>query len=331
MRRSTTVRGGIAAAVILVIGLGGLAACSGGGDTPPVPSGSASSSASPGATPSVDTAADEAALASITVTGDAGAKPAIALPAQPFTVTSQVARLVDQGSGDAIAAGNLVTLDVLEVSGADGSERGNTWDDGTPIVTTVDSSAFFDQLYQQLVTAHVGSRILLAAPTTDSSTGATLTVIDLLEVASTKTVPARAEGTAVAPAAGLPTVTLDGTGKPSLTAATGTAPTSLVVQPLIQGAGPAVTSGQTVVVKYTGWLWDGTQFDSSWDSGSTFPVQNIGQAQVIDGWNQGLVGVNVGSQVLLVVPPDLGYKDTAQGSIPANSTLVFVIDVLAAQ
>ncbi len=326
MRRSTTVRGGIAAAVILVIGLGGLAACSGGGDTPPVPSGSASSSAAP----TVDTAADEAALASISVTGDAGAKPTLALPSTPFGVTSQVARLVDQGTGDAIAAGNLVTLDVLEVSGADGSERGNTWDDGTPIVTTVDASSFFDELYQQLVSAHVGSRILLAAPTTDSS-GAALTVVDLLEVASTKAVPARAEGTAVTPPAGLPTVTLDATGKPSLTAATGTAPTSLVVQPLIQGAGPAVASGQTVVVKYTGWLWDGTQFDSSWDAGATFPVQNIGQAQVIDGWNQGLVGVNVGSQVLLVVPPDLGYKDTAQGSIPANSTLVFVVDVLAAQ
>ena len=71
-------------------------------------------------------------------------------------------------------------------------------------------------------------------------------------------------------------------------------------------------------------------YDPSWDAGATFPVQNIGQAQVIDGWNQGLVGLNVGSQVLLVVPPDLGYKDQAQGSIPANSTLVFVVDVLAA-
>ncbi|HEY0119324.1 MAG TPA: FKBP-type peptidyl-prolyl cis-trans isomerase [Cellulomonas sp.] len=330
MRRSTTLRGGIAAGVILVIGLSGLAACSGGGNTPPVPSGSASSTAGSTAAPTADTAADQAALASITITGAAGAKPTIALPSKPFAVTSQVARLVDQGSGDAVAAGNLVTLDVLEVSGADGSERGNTWDGGQPIVTTVDASSFFDQLYQQLVTAHVGTRILLAAPTTDDS-GAALTVVDLLEVASTKAIPARAEGTAVAPTAGLPTVTLDATGKPSLTAATGTAPTSLVVQPLIKGAGPAVTAGQTVVVKYTGWLWDGTQFDSSWDSGSTFPVQNIGQAQVIDGWNQGLVGVTVGSQVLLVVPPSLGYKDTAQGSIPANSTLVFVIDVLAAQ
>lgn len=325
MRRSTTFRAGVAAAVILVLGLGGLAACSNGGDAAPVPSGSASASAESTA----DTAADEAALASVTVTGDAGAKPTIALPSTPFSVTSQVARLVDDGSGDAVAEGNLVTLDVIEVSGADGSERGNTWDDGTPIVTTVDSSSFFDELFQLLSTAHVGSRIMLAAPTTDDS-GNALTVIDLIEVAKTQTVPERAEGTAVTPPDGLPTVTLDDSGKPSLTAASGTAPTDLVVQPLIQGSGPAVVAGQTVVVKYTGWLWDGTQFDSSWDAGATFPVSNIGQASVIDGWNEGLVGQNVGSQVLLVVPPDKGYGDTAQGSIPANSTLVFVVDVLAA-
>ena len=106
MRRSTTVRGGVAAAVILVLGLGGLAACSGNGDTPPVPSGGPSASAQPTA----DTVADEAALASITVTGDAGAKPTIALPSTPFAVTSQVARLVDDGTGDAVADGDLVAV-----------------------------------------------------------------------------------------------------------------------------------------------------------------------------------------------------------------------------
>ncbi|MCL2464331.1 MAG: FKBP-type peptidyl-prolyl cis-trans isomerase, partial [Micrococcales bacterium] len=103
-----------------------------------------------------------------------------------------------------------------------------------------------------------------------------------------------------------------------------------VVQPRIQGTGPAVKSGQTIVVNYTGWLWDGTQFDSSWDRQATMAVQDIGQAQLIDGWNQGLVGQDVGSQVLLVIPPSLGYGSTAQGSIPANSTLVFVVDILAA-
>jgi len=329
VRRSTTVRGGIAVAVILVLGLGGLAACSGGGSTPPVPTGTGTSAATPTPTASVDTAADHAALSAITVNGAAGAKPTLTLPSKPFTVTSQVARTVDQGTGTAVAQGDLVTLHVLEVSGADGSERGNTWTDGTPVVTTVDSASFFTELYQQLTAAHVGSRILLAAPTTDSS-GNALTVVDLLEISATQTVPPRASGAPVAPVAGLPTITLDANGKPSMTKSTAAAPTTLVVQPLIQGSGPVVAKGQTVVVHYTGWLWDGTQFDSSWDRGATFPVQNIGQAQVIDGWNEGLVGQKVGSQVLLVVPPDKGYGSTANGSIPANSTLVFVVDILAA-
>jgi peptidylprolyl isomerase len=166
---------------------------------------------------------------------------------------------------------------------------------------------------------------------TDSSSGLPLTAVDVVDVVATQPLPARASGTPVAPSAALPTVTLDANGKPSLAVSRTTAPSSLVVQPLIQGSGPAVTSGQTLVVHYTGWLWDGTQFDTTWDGGVPYVVSHIGQNQVIKGWDQGLVGQKVGSQVLLVVPPDLGYGSDAQGSIPANSTLVFVVDILAAK
>ena len=88
-----------------------------------------------------------------------------------------------------------------------------------------------------------------------------------------------------------------------------------------------VKDTQTVVANYTGWLLDGTQFDSSWDRGeaSSFSLDSV-----IAGWKQGLAGHTVGSQVLLVVPPSLGYKDQKQDKIPANSTLVFVVDILAA-
>ncbi len=106
-------------------------------------------------------------------------------------------------------------------------------------------------------------------------------------------------------------------------------PTELVVQPLITGTGPAVESGQNVTFQYSGWLWDGTPFDSSWENGSPFTT-TIGAGQVIQGWDQGLVGQPVGSQVLLVIPPALGYGDTEQGAIPAGSTLVFVVDILDA-
>ncbi len=88
-------------------------------------------------------------------------------------------------------------------------------------------------------------------------------------------------------------------------------------------------SGQNVTFHYSGWLWDGTPFDSSWEKGAAFTT-SLGTGQVIQGWDQGLVGQPVGSQVLLVIPPALGYGDAEQGSIPANSTLVFVVDILSA-
>ena len=102
---------------------------------------------------------------------------------------------------------------------------------------------------------------------------------------------------------------------------------TLVSQDLIKGKGAEVKDTQTVVAHYTGWLLDGTQFDSSWDRGtpSSFSLD-----EVIAGWKQGLAGHTVGSHVLLVVPPDLGYGNKDSGKIPANSTLVFVVDILAA-
>jgi len=82
-------------------------------------------------------------------------------------------------------------------------------------------------------------------------------------------------------------------------------------------------------VHYTGWTWDGNKFDSSWDKGSTFST-TIGSGEVIKGWETGLIGKAVGSQVLLVVPPDQGYGTSANGPIPGGSTLVFVVDILNA-
>ena len=80
---------------------------------------------------------------------------------------------------------------------------------------------------------------------------------------------------------------------------------------------------------YTGMLLDGTVFDSSWDRGSpsTFSLQGV-----IPGWTQGLAGQTVGSQVLLVIPAELGYGEQGSGgTIPPNSPLVFVVDILAAE
>ena len=127
--------------------------------------------------------------------------------------------------------------------------------------------------------------------------------------------------------ADLPKVTLAKNGKPSIDMNGYKGSDSLVSQDLIKGKGAVVKDTQSVMAHYTGWLLDGTQFDSSWDRGqsSAFSLDSV-----IKGWKQGLAGHTVGSQVLLVVPPSLGYGNKDQEKIPANSTLVFVVDILAA-
>jgi peptidylprolyl isomerase len=147
----------------------------------------------------------------------------------------------------------------------------------------------------------------------------------------TRIVPGKAHGEQVTPPAGLPTVTLADDGTPSITIPKGMAePKDLVAQTLVKGDGPKVTSGQTLAVQYSGWLLDGTKFDATtWKNGAPFEFQ-VDTGGVVKGWDKGLLGQTVGSQVLLVIPPSLGYGDSETGSIPANSTLVFVVDILAA-
>jgi len=96
------------------------------------------------------------------------------------------------------------------------------------------------------------------------------------------------------------------------------------------GNGPEAKPGTTVYVQYTGWLQsNGQKFDSSYDRhGELFPVQNLGQAQVIPGWNEGLVGMKAGGTRRLIIPPALAYGPKGQGPIPPNATLIF--DVTAA-
>ena len=115
--------------------------------------------------------------------------------------------------------------------------------------------------------------------------------------------------------------------KPVVAPPSGTV-TSLKVTPLIQGNGAATKAGQNVTVNYVGVSFKTCEeFDSSWKNGQTFSLQ-LGQGQVIKGWDQGLLGVKVGSRVQLDIPSSLGYGD---GDGPTNGPLRFVVDVLSAK
>jgi FKBP-type peptidyl-prolyl cis-trans isomerase FkpA len=107
-----------------------------------------------------------------------------------------------------------------------------------------------------------------------------------------------------------------------------TTPSGLQYEDLQVGSGDEAVAGKRVEVHYTGWLTDGTKFDSSHNHGQPFAFQ-LGAGKVIKGWDEGVVGMKVGGKRKLTIPPDLGYGARGAGSvIPPNATIVFEVELL---
>ena len=105
-------------------------------------------------------------------------------------------------------------------------------------------------------------------------------------------------------------------------------PSGLIVEDINIGEGAAAAAGQKVTVHYTGWLTNGTKFDSSKDRNDPF-VFPLGGGRVIKGWDEGVQGMKVGGKRKLTIPPALGYGSRGAGSvIPPNATLVFEVELL---
>lgn len=117
--------------------------------------------------------------------------------------------------------------------------------------------------------------------------------------------------------------------KPTIQFPVDPAPAGLQVHILRQGSGDVVQAGREIAVHYLGQVWGGSVFDNSYDRGQplAFP---IGVGMVIGGWDEGLVGQQVGSRVLLSIPPEYGYgaRGVPQAGISGSDTLVFVVDIL---
>ena len=152
------------------------------------------------------------------------------------------------------------------------------------------------------------------------SAGATSVPVTTPTTSTTPTTPTTATTPAVKPPPQLAK-------QPKVTVPKAAAPNNLVTKDLIKGTGKTATGSSTVTVNYVGVLYkNGKQFDASWSDGAGKPV-SFPLSGVIKGWQQGIPGMKVGGRRELIIPPSLAYGSTAQAKIPANSTLVFVIDL----
>ena len=289
-----------------------------------------------------------------TVAGAFGEAPQVELPAGA-AADELVIEVLDEGDGDPVAEGELVIADYQTVVWPAGDESAtataedggpdrdeplfDTFASGLPEPLLVSEQGLLPGMVAGLVDAKVGSRILVVLPPSEGfgeagnaelgvgPDDALVFVFDLLDsFAGDET----AEGTAVDQAPGGPTVA-EGDEGPTVTVPATTPPTELVVQPLVEGTDSAVEAGQVIVVQYRGLLWkDGSEFDSTWAKGQATGFV-IGTGNVIPGWDKALVGLAVGSRVLLTIPPADGYGPEGNPpTIAGDDTLVFVIDILGA-
>jgi peptidylprolyl isomerase len=314
----------IAAALLAVGLLGGLVLQACGSDSS---SSSTDTTSADGST--TTTVVKTTSLDGVTVEGALDEKPTISFDPS-YAGEADAFAVVAEGDGPVVTADQRVSLDYVATSGADGSELGSTYET-EPDKLFMDDATLRPIITEAIVGQKVGTRVVIAIDATDPTSGTGEWNVVAFEIQAAETIPMTAEGEAVAPVAGLPAVTIV-EDVPTIATPEGAAPTNLVVQPLIKGAGPVVTAGQTLTVHYVGTIWgSGAVFDSSWERGS--PVDFvIGDGQLIAGFDEGLVGQTVGSRVMIVIPPDKGYgaEGNSQAGIAGTDTLIFVVDILAA-
>lgn len=287
------------------------------------------------------------ANASVKVSGSFDKTPKVSIPAKKASSELEVSTPI-KGSGATLKSGDsaLANIAVYKWTGAKHTLVDSTFGTGPQMIP---AQMGLPGLTTALKSAHLGSRVVAVLPpkygygTAGQSqlgvkgTDTLVWVIDLLQQYSGT---ASATGAQVSAGGGaLPTVTAKAGQQPVITVPTKTTPPAkLSVTYLIKGTGPKLAKGQTVVAQYTGAIWrTGKVFGSSWPSsqqpgGQLFSFQIGGS--VLAGFTQGLTGVPVGSRVMLVIPPSLGYGPSggnAQAGIQKNDTLVFVVDVLGSQ
>jgi FKBP-type peptidyl-prolyl cis-trans isomerase len=287
-----------------------------------------------------------ASSSAVTVSGSFGQAPVITIPTAKAGHTLAVKTLI-HGSGPVLHSSETFVSNYAIYIWSGTSHRlaqstfGTTAHPGSPQLLT---GQLLPGLEKALVGQKMGSRVLAVIPPKEGfgtagnsqvgikGTDTLVFVVDLIKNFASN---ASATGTPVSSGgSGLPTVTAAAGAAPTIKMPAGKPPAKLVTKTLVQGTGPVVSKGQTVVVQYVGAIWaTGKVFDASWNRGQPFGfVIDASPSRVIPGWDQGLTGQRVGSRVMLVIPPAEGYgkAGNAQAGIKGSDTLVFVVDILGA-
>lgn len=318
-------------------GLATLAAC---GDEKS-DSGSVDDSASPSApgTSAAPPKIVDGPLPAITAGTKFGEKPTVAKgtgePSKDLAVKTVIA-----GGGKTVAENDFVVANYLGQVWSTAKVFDNSYDRGTPLAIQLAQGTIIDGWRYALTGKKTGSRVQMAVPPTwgygeqgneQAGIKGTDTLVFVVDLQDTFNAKSSAKGSEVAQDnKDLPKVGTNTDGKaPSIDVPDTAPPKKLVAAYVLEGDGAELGADNSVLVQYKGVLWDGgKEFDSTYARGqlTSFSLQ-----QVVKGWAQGLTGKKVGSRVLIVIPPELGYGDNPpQGSdIKKDSTLVFSVDILA--
>jgi peptidylprolyl isomerase len=298
------------------------------------------------AQPTDDATADCTPVASgavsdaVKVDGEFGTKPEVTID---FPTAAKVTErtVVLDGDGDVAVAGDAVNVNFSLFNGTTGVElTGTEYGEDATTSFPIDEQQFLAGIVKTLECSQVGSRVVGVIPPADSFGDAGSTelgvaagedlvfVVDIVSIAPPAVPPLpKADGEDQPATEGFPGVELDADGRPTITIPDAAPPTELKVAVLKQGDGVEVKPGEDVVVHYVGINWNTKViFDESWARGEPATFNTGG---VIPGFAAAIEGQKVGSQVIVIIPPDQGYG--AAGSPPdigGTDTLVFVVDIL---
>ncbi|MBW4040797.1 MAG: hypothetical protein HIU86_01535 [Acidobacteria bacterium] len=275
---------------------------------------------------------------SVQAAGRFAAAPAVSFPTPIHVTKPEVSRILP-GHGAPLTAAQEVSTEITFLDATTGAVVLKSDYTGSAPADFVIGTVQITGLRTALVCAQVGERLVAVLPPSEAipaasrptGLGATDSLVAVIDIRSAYL--ARANGTDQVMGSGLPAVVLGPDGRPGISLPQDPPPTTLRVADLKSGTGPTITRGDTAVIQYTGVIWkpgdptNGTVFGSSWTTDAPVNVV-VEPGQTVPGLVTALAGQKVGSQVLAILPPSQAYGSQSTSTVPANATLVFVVDIL---